>query len=301
MSTLKPGEGYLMALADILRSKDFLVLAEMETPKGVNLSDFVENARHIKGRVDAVLIPDMAYAIMRLSAMAGAVVLKEQGLEAIVQFSCRDRNRLALQGDLLGAQVLGLGAVMAVEGRPIEMGDHLKAKPVHDLDVPGFMEAVAALNQGQDLGGKELNGTPRILAGVRLEPWVDKAQAKVRLAEAKQAVDKGAAFVITPPVFDPGDFASFMEEAKELGVPVFASVMLLKSVGMARYMNQNLPGVNISEDVIRRIRMASDRTGECVKIAGETVAELRKACQGVLLVTTGWENRMPEILSSAGM
>jgi 5,10-methylenetetrahydrofolate reductase len=163
------------------------------------------------------------------------------------------------------------------------------------------MEAVAALNQGHDLGGKELNGTPRILAGVRVEPWVDKAQAKVRLAEAKQAVDRGASFVITPPVFNLGDFALFMDEAKELGVPIVASVMLLKSVGMARYMNQNLPGVNISEEVIKRIRMATDRTSECVKIAGETVAELKKLCQGALLVTTGWENRMPEILNSAGM
>jgi len=289
-----------MALADTFKSKEFVVVAEMETPKGVDISEFVENARHLKGRVDAVLVPDMGYAVMRMSAVAGAVLLKEQGLEPIVQFSCRDRNRLSLQGDLLGAYVLGIRNVMAIHGRPVEMGDHLDARPVHDLDVPGFLSAVQSLQQGSDLGGRALKGVPEFCLGARIEPWNDPAQAEVRLAEARQAVDKGAAFLIAPPVFDLKAFGKFMDQAKGLGVPILGSVLLLKSVGMARYLNQNLPGINISEDTIRRIRGASDRPGECIKIAGELVAGLRELCQGALVVTTGWEDRLPQILDAAG-
>ncbi|MGD9123650.1 MAG: methylenetetrahydrofolate reductase [Desulfarculaceae bacterium] len=289
-----------MSLSETIKTKDFLVLAEMETPKGVDIADFVEGARHLKGRVDAVLIPDMDYAVLRLSALAGAVVLKEQGLSSIVQFCCRDRNRLALQADLLGAHVLGIPNVMAVAGRPVETGDHLEARPVNDLDVDGFLKAISAMSQGRDLAGKELRGNPRFCSGVRLEPWVDSAQAKVRLAEARAWVENGAAFIIAPPVFNLDDFSGLMAQAGDLGAPVIATVMLLKSVGMARYLNQNLPGVNISEATITRIRQASDRPAECVKIAAETITGLKNLCGGVLLVTLGWENRLSDILSEAG-
>lgn len=289
-----------MTLANTLKTKDFVLVAEMETPKGVDISDFVESARHLKGRVEAVLVPDMGFAVMRLSAVAGAVVLKEQGLTPIVQFNCRDRNRIALQGDLLGAHVLGISNVMAIQGRPIAMGDHHGARAVDDLDVPGFLSAVQGLGQGMDLGGRELKGKPEFCLGARIEPWADPSQAKVCIAEAKQAVDKGAAFLVAPPVFDLKAFEAFMELAKPLGVPIWGSVLLLKSVGMARYLNQNLAGINISEETIRRIRQSSDRPGECVKIAGETVKALKGLCQGALLVTTGWESRLPEVISAAG-
>lgn len=289
-----------MTLANTLKTKDFILLAEMETPKGVDISEFVEDARHLKGRVDAVLIPDMNFAVMRMAALAGAVVLKEQGLESVVQFSCRDRNRIALQGDLLGAHVLGLGNVMAVAGQALEMGDHQDARAVNDLDVPGFLAAVQSLSQGRDLGGRELKGRPEFCLGARIEPWLDPAQAKVRIAEAAQAVEHGAQYLIAPPVFDTQAFKGFMDQAASLGVPILGSVLLLKSVGMARYLNQNLPGTNISEETIMRIRKASDRPAECVKIAGETLAALKGVCQGALIVTTGWEDRLPGILDAGG-
>jgi len=289
-----------MALTDTLKAKQFAIIAEMETPKGVDVSDFVANARHLKGRVTAVLVPDMGYAVMRLSALAGAVLLKEQGLEPIVQFSCRDRNRLALQSDLLGTHILGLPAVMAVAGEPVEMGDNLEAKPVNDLDPKGFIAAAAALMSGKDLGAKPLKGAPSFCLGARIESWQDQAEAAQRIGEAKAAVDKGAQFLVSPPVFDLDAFGGFLEKAGDLGAPVVGSVLLLKSVGMARYLNQNLKGVQVSEDLIRRIRTASDRPAECVKIAAETAKGLKKICGGALLVTTGWENRLPEILDEAG-
>jgi methylenetetrahydrofolate reductase (NADPH) len=289
-----------MALTDTLKAKQFAVIAEMETPKGVDVSDFVANARQLKGRVAAVLVPDMGYAVMRLSAMAGAVLLKEQGLEPILQFSCRDRNRLALQSDLLGAHILGVNAVMAVAGEAVEMGDNLEAKPVNDLDPKGFIQAAATLAGGKDMGGKPLKGAPEFCLGARIEPWVDNAEAKERVGEAKAAVDSGAQFLVTPPVFNLEALNDFMQSAGDLGAPVIGSVLLLKSVGMARYLNQNLKGIEVSEDTIKRIRAASDRPGECVKIAAETIKGLQKICGGALIVTTGWEDRLSAILDEAG-
>lgn len=278
-----------MAFADKLKSKSFVYLAEMETPKGVDLAAFVDSGRHLKGRVDAVLVPDLSHAVMRLAALAGAKVLKDLGLEVIVQFSCRDRNRLALQGDLLAAHVLGLGNVTATVGEPIENGDQPGAKAVNDFSPVEFLEAAASLAQGRDLGGRELRGKPYFCMGASVTD----------AAGAKAAVDQGASFLIAPPVFDLQAFAPLAAELKESGATLIASVLLLKSVGMARYLNQNLPGVNISEETIKRIRSASDRPAECVKIAAETVQGLKELCGGALLMTAGWEDRLPQILDLA--
>ncbi len=285
-----------MAFAEKLKSKDFVYLAEMETPKGVDLAGFVSNARHLKGRVDAVLVPDLSHAVMRLSALAGASVLKDLGLEPIVSFSCRDRNRLALQGDLLAAHVMGLTNVMATEGEDLELGDQPGAQAVQDLLPNQFLEAAACLAQGRDLGGRELIGAPSYCMGAAVAPWRDATQAAERAQQARQAVEQGASFLIAPPVFDLDDFAAFARELGEVDAVLVAGVMLLKSVGMARYLNENMPGARIAEETIRRIRGASDRPAECVKIAAETAQGLKPLCKGALLVTAGWEDRLPEIL-----
>lgn len=288
-----------MSLVEKFTSKDFCYLAEMETPKGVDLSGFVGNARHLKGRVDAVLVPDLSHAVMRLSALAGAVILKDLGLETIVQFSCRDRNRLALQGDLLAAHVLGLNNVMATEGEALELGDQPGASAVNDISPAQFLEAAVGLSQGRDMGGRELAGRPEFCLGAAIAPWQDAAQAAIRAQEARQAVEQGATFLIAPPVFDLDDFAAFAKELADVDAVLMASVLLLKSVGMARYLNENMPGVHVGEDTIRRIRGASDRPNEGVKIAAETVQGLKDLCGGALLVTAGWEDRLPEILNLA--
>ena len=288
-----------MGFAEKLKGKDFCILAEMETPKGVDLSNFVSNARHLKGRVDAVLVPDLSHAVMRLSALAGAAVLKDLGLETVVQFSCRDRNRLALQGDLLAAHVLGLSNVMATEGEAIDLGDQPGARAVQDLTPDEFLDAAAGLGKGRDLGGRELTGAPSFCMGAAIGPWQDAAQAAQRAQEARQAVEQGASFLIAPPVFDLDNFAAFAQELGKVDAVLMAGVLLLKSVGMARYLNQNMPGVSIGEDTIRRIRGASDRPAECVKIAAETAQGLKSLCGGALLVTAGWEDRLPEILDLA--
>lgn len=288
-----------MAFAKKLKSKDFCYLAEMETPKGVDLSAFVNNADRLKGRVDAVLVPDLSHAVMRLSALAGALILKDLGLETILSFSCRDRNRLALQGDLLAAHVLGMPNVMATEGEALELGDQPGAKAVQDLTPAQFLEAAGGLGQGRDMGGRELQGTPSFVLGAAIGPWTDQASAAARAAEARQAVEMGASFLIAPPVFSLEDFAAFMGELGDTGAMVMAGVLLLKSVGMARYLNENMPGVKVGEETIRRIRGASDRPAEAVKIAAETIQGLKEHCQGALIVTAGWEDRLPDILDLA--
>ena len=288
-----------MAFAKKLKSKDFCYLAEMETPKGVDLSAFVNNADRLKGRVDAVLVPDLSHAVMRLSALAGALILKDLGLETIVSFSCRDRNRLALQGDLLAAHVMGLPNVMATEGEALELGDQPGAKAVRDLGPAQFLEAARGLGQGRDMGGRELQGTPKFVLGAAIGPWTDQASAAARAAEARAAVEMGASFLIAPPVFSLPDFAAFVQELGDTDAVLMAGVLLLKSVGMARYLNENMPGVNVGEETIRRIRGASDRPAEAVKIVAETIQGLKEHCQGALIVTAGWEDRLPDILDLA--
>ncbi len=278
-----------------------MVLAEMDTPKGVDISELVTNARRIKGRVDAVVIPDMGNGVMKMSALGGGVLMHQQGIEAIIHACCRDRNRLALQGELLSAHVLGIQNLVVVAGEDMAYGDHIEAKTVNDLDEPGFLRAIKSLQEGTDLAGIELKGAPEFFVGCTFPPFADDAALEKELESAKAKVEAGAQFFLTPPVFDLERFAAFMDKAKILGVPIIPTVFLLKSVGIARYMATNLPGVHISEQTIKRIRQAPDRVGECLRIAGETVKGLKGLSQGVQIVTLGWEYRLPAILDHAGL
>lgn len=278
-----------------------MVLAEMDTPKGVDISELVTNARRVKGRVDAVIIPDMDNGVMRMSSLGGGVLMQQQGMEAIIHVYCRDRNRMALQGDILAAHVLGIQNVIVVHGEEMEKGDHRDAQPVNDLDEVGLIGAIQSLQQGVDMAGFELKGSPKILIGCTLSPYADEKALDMELESAGKKVEAGAKFIISPSVFDLDHFALFMEKAKGLGVPIIPTVFLLKSVGIARYMATYEPGAHISEQTIKRIRKSPDRETECLRIAAETIAELRKVSQGVKIQTLGWEHRLPEILDYAGL
>lgn len=290
-----------MSFQKRLLSGEFVVLAEMNTPKGVDTSDLIQNARRIKGRVDAVIVPDMDDGVMRMSALGGAVLMHQQGMEALIHIYCRDRNRMALQGDLLAAYALGIQSMVVVSGEDICNGDHRDAKAVDDLDELGLFRAVRSLEQGTDLGGSDLVGAPGFTVGCAIPQFKDENSIDSELELAAKKVEAGAKFILTPPVFDIGRFESFMDKAKSLKTPVISTVYLLKSVGAARYIATNEPEAGISEELIRRIRKASDREMECVRIAAETVVELRKLSQGVRIVTLGWEHRLPDVLEYAGL
>ena len=284
-----------------LASGEFVVLAEMNTPKGVNVSELVAHARKIKGRVDAVIIPDMDNGVMRMSALAGGALIHQQGMEAVIHLYCRDRNRMALQGDILAAHLLGIRNLVVVPGEEMANGDHRDAAVVGDLDELELISAIRSLQEGVDMAGFSLNGSPEFTTGCTLGAYADDQALDIELEKLAKKVAAGAGFVVTPPVFDVEIFAASLEKIKALNVPIIASVFLLKSVGIARYMSLNEPGAHISEEMIRRIRKSPDRELECLRIAGETAAALKQLVQGVKIETLGWEHKLPMILGFAGL
>jgi len=290
-----------MSFQKRLTSGEFVVLAEMNTPKGVDISELVTNARRIKGRVDAVVVPDMDNGIMRMSALAGGVLMHQQGVESIIHVYCRDRNRMALQGDILAAHVLGIQNLVVVHSEEMAKSDHRDAITVDDLDELELLGAVRTLQNGVDMAGFELNGSPSFTMGCTIAPSADDEAFEKELSLARKKIEAGAQFIITPPVYDLDRFSEAMKALITLGVPIIPTVFLIKSVGIARYLSTYEPGAYISEDVIKRIRKASDTETECLRIAGETVASLKKVAQGVHIITLGWEYRLPKILDYAGI
>ncbi len=282
-------------------AKEFVVLAEMHTPKGVNITRLVNDARRIKGRVDAIVVPDMDNGIVRMSALAGGVLMRQEGVDTIIHMYCRDRNRLALQGDALAAHVLGISNIVVVHSEEMSQSDHREAKPVYDIDEVELLGAVASLSQGKDMEGFDLDGIPDFNAGCTIAPYENDKALDKELAMVRKKIEAGATFVITPPVFDVAAFTDFMNKAGDLGVPVIPTVFLLKSLAIAQYIANSEPGANISDDLIRRIRKSSDRELEGIKIAGETIAAMKEMAQGVMIQTLGWEHKLPEILDVAGI
>jgi 5,10-methylenetetrahydrofolate reductase len=290
-----------MTIQKRLQNREFVVLAEINTPKGVDISRFMTDARHIKGRVDGVVVPDMDNGVMRMSAMAGGVLIQQQGIEALINVYGRDRNRMALQGDLLAAHVLGIQNLIVVHGEDMANSDQRDALPVNDLDELGLLSAIKSLGSGKDMAGFDLDGNPEFFVGCHIAPFANDEGLENELELARGKIAAGARFVIAPPVFDINQFETYMQKAGNLNVPVIPTVFLIKSVAVARYISTNEPGSHISEETIRRIRKASDREMEGVRIAGETVAALKKLAQGVLIQTMGWEHRLSAILDVAGI
>ncbi len=284
-----------------LAANEFVLLAEMHTPKGINISRLVNDARRIKGRVDAVVVPDMDNGIMRMSALAGCVLMKQDGLETIMHMYCRDRNRMALQGDALAAHVLGSHNIIVANSADMSQSDHSDAKPIDDLDETQLITTLKSLEKGKDMSGFELDGSPDFTIGCTIPAFSDAKSAEKELSTAKKKIDAGASFVIAPSVFDVEDSSDFLAKTAELGVPVISTVFLIKSLAIAQYIANSEPEANISDDLIRRIRKSSDREQEGIKIAGETIAALKDRTQGVLIQTLGWEHKIPEILDAAGL
>jgi methylenetetrahydrofolate reductase (NADPH) len=289
-----------MNLKKKLAVGEFVILAEMETPRGVDISDLISNAQRLKGRVDAVVIPDMDYGAMRLSAVAGAALMHQQGIESVIHVYGRDRNQMALQSDLVGAFVLGLRNLIVVRAEGIGHCDHRKAKPVDDLNELSIVQMVRCLQQGLDLAGFELKGAPEFTTGCTL-PACEEEAFEAALERAHVLVAAGAQFVVTAPIFDTEHAISRLKKVRSLGVPVIPTVLLLKSVGMARYIAVNEPGSKISDALITRIRKAPDREEECLRIAADAVVALREVAQGVKLQALGWEHRLPAVLDRAGI
>lgn len=286
-------------LSEALKSGKFVVTAEIGPPKGVDIEEMLGDAELFRGRVDAVNVTDQQSSVMRLGSLATCHLLKERGLEPVFQMTCRDRNRIALESDLLCAHVLGIENVLCLTGDYISLGDHPEAKPVFDLDSVSLLETATLLQQGADLAGKELKGRPVFFLGAVVTPGADPLEPQIIKMEKK--VRAGAQFFQTQAVYEPEEFERFVKEIKHLSVPVSVGIVLLKSAGMARFMNKNVAGVHVPDSLIEEIDRAEDKRAKSVEIAARLIKEMKDLCQGVHIMAIGWEKMVPRVLDAAGL
>ena len=285
-------------LSKVLQSGNFVVTAEINPPKGVDMTDTLSRADVLSGLVDAVNLTDHPGSHMSVSPLALAPLVQERGLEAILQVTCRDRNRIAIQGDLLAAHVLGVENVLCLTGDPVGAGDHPEAKTVFDLDSIRLLEAATSLNGGTDMGSNRLKGAPSFYLGAAVNPFASELADEIIRMEEK--VSAGAQFFQSQAVFDTTQLAEFMAIVKPLGAPVIAGIILLKSGEMARHMNQNLPGVLVPENLIAELDGAQDKAQAGIQIAARTIREARDICDGVHIMAIGWERYIPQVLELSG-
>jgi len=288
-----------MSLRESLKNGKFVVTAEVGPAKGVDIHEFMENAELLKGRVDAVNCTDQQSAVMRLGSLAGCYLLKQSGLEPVFQMTCRDRNRIALQSDLLNAYVMGIENVLCLTGDYVTLGDHPEAKPVFDLDSVSLLQAARGLEQGKDLAGKELKGAPKFFLGACVTPGADPVEPQLIKMEKK--VKAGAQFFQTQAIYEPKKFEAFMKEARKFGMPVLAGVVLLRSAAMARFMNRNVAGIHVPDELIEEMDQAENKLQKGVEIAARLIKEMKDMCQGVHIMAIGLESKVPAILDAAGL
>jgi len=276
---------------------EFAVLAEMEPPKGVDVSTMLSNAMRVKGEVDAFVIPEMSNAVMRMSSLGGAMILQGKGMETVMQVNCRDRNRIALQADLLAANGCGITNVMAVAGEDPSFGDHYQARSVYDIDLLELLNAIRGLQDGKDMAGIELSGSPQFLVGSTVDAGAKGKSPELEIEEMTKKIEAGVQFFISPPLFDLSAIHPFMKRVDIQKTKIIPTVLLLKSLGMARYIMRNVDNVYIADSLIDRIQKSPDKVRECTQIASEMVTSLKKeGFSGVNLATLGWEHKLPEIL-----
>jgi 5,10-methylenetetrahydrofolate reductase len=288
-----------MSLQKAIESKKFIVTAEIGPPKGADVSRMLNEARPLVGRVDAVNVTDLQSAVMKLGSLASCYLLKQLGLDTIFQITCRDRNRLALQSDILSAAVLGIENILVLTGDHPMSGDHPQAKPVYDIDSVQLLQVIKGLQHGKDMAGNDLEGKPRFLVGAVVNPCADPLEPELIKMEKK--ISSGAEFFQTQGVYNIDKFKEFMKHAKGLGVPIIAGVILLKSAKMARYMNENVAGIFVPDELIKEIDGAKDKHKKSIEIAAGLIKELKKTSAGVHIMPIGWERFLPQVLDEAGL
>ena len=281
---------------------EFAILAEMEPPKGVDISGMAANAARVKGVVDAFVVPEMSNAVMRMSALGGAMILQKKGMETVVQVCCRDRNRIALQADLLAAYGCGITNVMAVKGEDPSYGDHHEAKAVYDIELMELLQVIQKLQTGRDMAGVDLLGSPQFLVGSTVNAGVRAEDLDAELEEMNRKREAGAEFFVSPPLFDIAAIEPFLKQIDRRKVNLIPTVLLLKSLGMVRYIDRNLDHIHVPGALIDRIQKAPDKVRECIRVAAEMISTLKEeGFKGVLISTMGWENRLPEVLGGFGI
>jgi methylenetetrahydrofolate reductase (NADPH) len=288
-------------LRQAVTDREFLITAEVAPPKGGNVAHMVEMASTLKGRVHAVNITDGSRAVMRMSPLAASVILMQHGIEPVCQFACRDRNRIGLQGDLLGAHALGIRNILALTGDPMKAGDYPSAKAVFDLEAVRLLKLVTNLNHGLD-GNEQLlpDGAVDLFAGAAVDPQSKSWSGLQSRFDKKVAA--GAEFFQSQLISDFDILEKFMTKiAANYHKPVLAGIFLLKSAKNAQFINKNVPGVDIPQAIIDRLAQAKEPLQEGMKIAAEQVKLASHLCQGVHLMAVKREDLIPQILDLAGI
>lgn len=288
-----------MGLKEKIESGGFVITSEIGPPKGTEVQEVLAEAEEIKDRVDAVNVTDLQSSVMRLGSLAVCRLLVEKGIEPVFQVTCRDRNRLALQSDIISAYTLGIRNILVLTGDHQSLGDHPGAKGVFDLDSVQLLSVIQKLEEGVDMAGKKLKGAPKFCKGAVVNPGSDPLESQIVKMEKK--IEAGAQFFQTQGVFDVESFKNFREKTKHLKVPVFAGIILLKSARMAQFMNENVAGVHVPDGMIKRMDETQDKGKEAVDIAASLIKELKPMCEGIHLMPLGWTKHVPAILDSVGL
>ncbi len=283
------------------QSGEFLITAEVMPPKGGDPSRMIEMAQHLKDRVHAVNITDGSRAVLRMSSLAASVILQQHGIEPICQMACRDRNCIALQADLMGAQALGIHNILALTGDPVKAGDHPTAKSVFELESVRLLKLVTKLNQGLDFNDKPLpDQATNLFVGAAVDPQSPSWSGLQSRFERK--LEAGAQFFQSQLISDFDRLEKFMSQiASGSSKPILAGIFLLKSAKNAQFINRNVPGVEIPQSIIDRLDRATDPLQEGVQIAAEQVQLARQLCQGVHMMAVRREDLIPQILDLAGI
>lgn len=276
---------------------EFALLAELQPPKGTDISRMIANIQPVRDRVDAFVVTDMNNAIMHMSALSSAMLLQSRGVETVMQVCVRDRNRLAIQADLLGANACGIVNLLAVSGEDPTFGDHQQATAVHDLDHLDLLYAIGGLQNGKDLAGKNLDGAPQFLMGSTINANLKGQALELEIEKMNRRHEAGARFFITPPIFDLTSIGPFLERVDFKKFKIIPSVLLLKSLAVARYIQRNLKHIHIPRTLIQRIQSARDKNQECLRFTQELVAALKaEGFSGVQITTMGREDRLSALL-----
>ena len=291
-----------MSFREILNSGKFVVTAEVGPPKGTDIKEMIHHMEILKGKVDAVNVTDNQSAVMRICSMAVSKVAMEYGLEPIFQMTCRDRNRIGLQSDLLGASILGIKNVLCMTGDHVSAGDHKGAKPVYDVESVQLLKVVDGLNNGKDMSGNEMKGSTDFFQGAVVTPEANPIEPQLIKFEKK--IRAGAKFFQTQAIYDIEKFKDFMKHARKFPVKILAGFVVLKSVGMANFLNNNVPGIRVPQSLIDELKAAGKEkaldTG--MNITARHIKQLKeeKICDGVHIMAIGMEDKVPEIMERAG-
>ena len=292
-----------MRITELFKRGEFVITSEIGPPKGCNLDHLLSEVDEYLRDVTAINVTDSQSSKMRMGSLATCKMLKDKGFESIFQVTCRDRNRIALQSDILSAACFGIDNLLLLTGDHTVMGDTPQAKPVFDLDSISLLYAVGQLEKGIDLGGNELEGDPpKFAKGAVVSPCSDSVD--VQLAKMERKVEAGAEYFQTQAIFEPEKFISFMEKAKQFGVPVMLGVIIPKNAGMVNYMNNNIAGISVPPDIIEELKADKEKTSSGitgVEITARIIKECKPYCQGVHIMALGWEDKVPSLLKQSGL